>query len=194
MDKFSYSLGIVLAQNLKNQNITTFEPADLAKGIEDVIKGNPTELTVEEADKTIQNYLREIAVAKHKDAVEAGEAFLTENSKRDDVTTLPSGLQYQVLNAGDGPKPQATDEVTTHYHGTLIDGTVFDSSVDRGEPASFPVNRVIPAWVEALQLMPVGSKWRLFAPSNLAYGEQGAGEVIKPFSTLIFEVELLKIN
>jgi FKBP-type peptidyl-prolyl cis-trans isomerase FklB len=194
MDKFSYSLGVVLAQNLKNQNITTFDPASLAKGLEDIIKGNQLEVSPEEADQLIQSYLREAAVEKHKGNIEAGEAFLTENSKKDGVNTLPSGLQYEVLETGGGGIPQATDEVTTHYHGTLLDGTVFDSSVERGQPASFPVNRVIPGWVEALQLMSVGSKWRLYVPHNLAYGEQGAGDVITPYSTLIFDVELLGIN
>ena len=194
MDKFSYSLGVVLAQNLKNQSITSFEPGSLAKGIEDVIKGNQLEVSFGEADQTIQDYLKAAATEAHKSNIEAGETFLAENAKKAEVTTLPSGLQYEVLNQGDGPKPQATDEVTTHYHGTLIDGTVFDSSVERGQPASFPVNRVIPGWVEALQLMNTGSKWRLFVPSALAYGEQGAGDTIKPFSTLVFEVELLGIN
>ncbi|MFT5168095.1 MAG: FKBP-type peptidyl-prolyl cis-trans isomerase FklB [Saprospiraceae bacterium] len=194
MDKFSYSLGIVLAQNLKNQDITTFDPVSLAKGLEDIIKGNPLEVNPEDANQLIQNYLREAAVEKHKGNIEIGEAFLTENGKKAGITTLPSGLQYEVMETGGGGIPHETDEVTTHYHGTLLDGTVFDSSVERGEPAKFPVNRVIPAWVEALQLMSVGSKWRLFVPSNLAYGDQGAGEVIKPYSTLIFEVELLGIN
>ena len=126
--------------------------------------------------------------------IEQGAAFLKKNGERAEVTTLKSGLQYEVIKEGDGPSPKATDKVTTHYHGTLIDGTVFDSSVQRNEPATFPVNGVIPGWVEALQLMKVGSKWRLFVPYNLAYGERGAGQAIKPFSTLIFEVELLKIN
>ena len=123
----------------------------------------------------------------------AGEEFLSINKGRAGVVTLPSGLQYQVLQQGNGEKPKATDKVTCHYHGTLINGTVFDSSVERGTPAVFGVNQVIPGWVEALQLMPVGSKWRLFIPSNLAYGENGAGEMIEPNSTLIFDVELLDI-
>ena len=124
----------------------------------------------------------------------AGAKFLAENAKKEGVTTLDSGLQYEVLAEGNGPSPKATDQVTTHYHGQLIDGTVFDSSVERGQPATFPVNGVIKGWVEALQLMNVGSKWRLFVPHNLAYGDQAAGPTIKPFSTLIFDVELLSIN
>ena len=133
----------------------------------------------------------------HKEKLEinkkAGEEFLSINKGRAGVVTLPSGLQYQVLQQGNGEKPKATDKVKCHYHGTLINGTVFDSSVERGTPAVFGVNQVIPGWVEALQLMPVGSKWRLFIPSNLAYGENGAGEMIEPNSTLIFDVELLDI-
>lgn len=194
MDKFSYSLGIVLAQNLKDQSITSFVPADLATGIEDVIQGKNLQLSPQEANEYIQNYLREAAMTAHQGNIEVGAQFLAENGKRPEVTTLESGLQYEILQEGNGPKPTATDKVTTHYHGTLIDGTVFDSSVKRGQPATFPVNGVIQGWVQALQLMPVGSKWRLFVPHNLAYGDQAAGPTIKPFSTLVFEVELLNIN
>ena len=126
--------------------------------------------------------------------VEEGRKFLAANSKNEKVVTLESGLQYEVIKAGEGAKPSLNDQVTTHYHGTLIDGTVFDSSVERGQPASFPVNGVIKGWTEALQLMNVGSKWRLFVPYDLAYGERGAGPQIGPFTTLIFEVELISIN
>ncbi len=126
--------------------------------------------------------------------LQAGIDFLEENKKRDNVVALSSGLQYEILTEGKGEKPKATDKVKCHYHGTLIDGTVFDSSVQRGQPAVFGVNQVIKGWVEALQLMPVGSKWRLYIPSELAYGQQGAGDIIKPNSTLIFDVELLEIN
>lgn len=194
MDKFSYSLGIVLAQNLKNQNITSFEPDSLAKGINDVITGKDLEINPTEADNIIQEYLRASAMKNYQVNIEAGATFLAENAKKENITSLESGLQYEVLTEGNGPSPAPTDQVTTHYHGQLIDGTVFDSSVERGQPATFPVNGVIKGWVEALQLMNVGSKWRLFVPHNLAYGEQGAGEVIKPFSTLIFDVELISIN
>ncbi len=193
MDKFSYSLGVVLAQNLKNQNITGFNSPDLTKGLEDVINGANLIVQAEEANKIIQSYLQQEASKQHQGTIEAGAAFLAKNGERDGVTTLASGLQYEVITDGNGAIPKATDKVTTHYHGTLIDGTVFDSSVDRGEPATFPVNGVIPGWVEALQLMKTGSKWRLFVPSNLAYGDRGAGQLIKPFATLVFEVELLSI-
>lgn len=126
--------------------------------------------------------------------LEKGKKFLEDNGKRKGVITLPSGLQYEILKEGNGPKPTATDKVTTHYHGTTIDGKVFDSSVERGQPAQFGVNQVIPGWTEALQLMPVGSKWKLFIPSNLAYGESGAGGAIGPNETLVFEVELISID
>lgn len=194
MDKFSYSLGIVLAQNLKSQSIDSFDPTSLVEGIEDIVKEKPLKISPEEAQQMIQNHLSEMAQSQHKGTIEAAEAFLTENRKKPEVTALPSGLQYEVLKTGGGGTPLATDEVTTHYHGMLMDGTVFDSSVQRGQPATFRVNQVIQGWVEALQLMTVGSKWRLFVPSDLAYGSQGAGDVIKPFDTLIFEVELLGIN
>lgn len=194
MDKFSYSLGIILAQNLKNQGITEFVAADLANGIDDVISNNDLKIKIEEADQIIQDQMRSQAAKQFGPLIQEGKDFLDKNGARDGVVTLPSGLQYEIMTAGDGPKPKATDKVTTHYHGTLMDGTVFDSSVQRNEPATFPVNGVIPGWVEALQLMPVGSKWKLFIPYNLAYGDRGAGQLIKPFATLVFEVELLSIN
>lgn len=194
MDQFSYSLGVVLAQNLTNQGISDFNPSDLAAGLEDVVKNNSLKVTAQEADQVIQNYLRENASKQYGAIMEAGQQFLSENSKRSEVIVQDSGLQYEVLREGIGNHPNPTDKVTTHYHGTLIDGTVFDSSVERGEPATFPVNGVIAGWVEALQLMKPGSKFRLYVPHNLAYGEQGAGQMIKPFSTLIFDVELLQIH
>ena len=194
MDQFSYSLGVVLAQNLTNQGINEFNPSDLASGLEDVVKNNSLKINAEEADQIIQNYLRESASKQFGAVMEAGKQFLTDNAKRPEVIVLESGLQYEVMREGIGANPKPTDKVTTHYHGTLIDGTVFDSSVDRGEPATFPVNGVIAGWVEALQLMKPGSKFRLYVPYNLAYGEQGAGQMIKPFSTLVFEVELLQIQ
>jgi FKBP-type peptidyl-prolyl cis-trans isomerase FklB len=139
----------------------------------------------------LQDLLNKKNNERNAKMIEEGNAFMAENAKRDEVTELESGLQYEILNEGDGPKPTATDNVTCHYHGTLIDGTVFDSSVQRGQPASFPLNMVIPGWTEALQLMPTGSKWRLYLPPHLAYGDRQAGAHIKPNSTLIFEVELL---
>ncbi len=194
MERFSYSLGVILAKNLSNQGIDNFNAADLAAGLEDVVKNNDLKISVEEADQIVQNFLKVNASQKYQSNIEAGARFLSENAKRSEVTELESGLQYEVLREGEGPKPQPTDRVTTHYHGTLIDGTVFDSSVQRGEPATFPVNGVIAGWVEALQLMKQGAKYRLFVPHNLAYGDQGAGNVIKPFSTLIFDVELLQVH
>ena len=131
---------------------------------------------------------------KEKSELQSGKDFFAENSKRKDVVTLASGLQYEIITEGNGPKPGPTDTVKTHYHGTLLNGTVFDSSVERGTPLSFPVNRVIKGWTEALQLMPVGSKWKLYIPSHLAYGERGAGAKIKPNAALIFEVELIDIE
>lgn len=194
MDKFSYCVGLVMAQNLQKQGLTEVTATDLAKGVEDALAGKKPQVPEEEINKILQEGMQKNAIEKHGANIKAGQDFLEMNKKREGVITLPSGLQYEVINQGLGPKPAATDKVTTHYHGTLIDGRVFDSSVQRGEPATFPVNGVIPGWVEALQLMNTGSKWRLFVPADLAYGERGAGEMIKPFSTLIFEVELLEIN
>ncbi len=194
MDKLSYSLGILVAQNLKNQGISDVVPADLADGINDAINDNTLKVSLEEANITLESHLKEKASKMYEKNVIVGQEFLATNAKRPEVKTLESGLQYEVLAEGSGASPKATDKVTTHYHGTLIDGTVFDSSVQRNSPATFPVNGVIKGWVEALQLMKVGSKWKLFLPFDLAYGEQGAGEMIKPYSTLVFEVELLKIN
>ena len=193
MDSLSYSLGVLIAQNFKQQGLEEVESTDVAKGISDVLAGNAT-MSVDEANALFGEHMQKIQMEKHSGNVEAGKKFLEENAKRDGVVTLPSGLQYEILTEGTGPKPSATDKVTTHYHGTLIDGTVFDSSVERGQPATFPVNGVIAAWVEALQLMPTGSKWKLFCPSDLAYGERGAGAKIGPFATLVFEVELISIN
>jgi FKBP-type peptidyl-prolyl cis-trans isomerase FklB len=162
--------------------------------MDDVYKGNDTVIDVNLANDIINKYFQGAMERKAEKAKEEGAAFLAENAKKEGVVTLPSGLQYKVVKMGDGPKPKASDKVTTHYHGTLIDGTVFDSSVERNQPASFPVGGVIQGWQEALQLMPVGSKWILYVPYNLAYGDRGAGPKIGPYSTLIFEVELLKIG
>lgn len=193
-DKVSYSLGISIGQNIKNQGIDTLNIDAFAKALEDVYAESTFLIGEEEGNQLIQDYFAAKAQAAAGKNVEAGKTFLAENAKREGVVTLPSGLQYEVLTEGNGPKPTLKDNVTTHYHGTLIDGTVFDSSVDRGEPASFPVGGVIKGWTEALQLMPVGSKWKLFVPSDLAYGERGAGGKIGPNTTLIFDVELIKIN
>jgi len=160
----------------------------------DVIEGKDLKIDPQTANANLQTYMQGKAERAGAENKTKGEAFLAENGKRAEVKTLESGLQYEVITEGTGAKPAATDKVTVHYHGTLIDGTVFDSSVDRGQPASFPVNGVIPGWVEALQLMPTGSKWKLFIPSDLAYGPRGAGGDIGPNATLVFDVELISIN
>jgi FKBP-type peptidyl-prolyl cis-trans isomerase FklB len=162
--------------------------------MKEVINGKEPKINNDQALMIIQNYFAKKQSAMSEEKIDEGRIFLEENKKKEGVTTLESGLQYTVITKGTGPKPKLEDNVTTHYHGTLIDGTVFDSSVDRGEPASFPVGGVIKGWTEALQLMNVGSKWKLFVPYDLAYGERGAGQQIGPYSTLIFEVELLSIN
>ncbi len=199
-DSISYSIGMDIGKNLKNQSIAV-EPFVLARGIKDILDSNQTLLTEEETQLVMMELQKQLmakheekkSVEKEKNKIE-GEAFLAENKKDKDVITLPSGLQYKVITVGTGPKPKSTETVSVHYSGTLIDGTEFDSSFKRGEPATFPVTGVIQGWVEALQLMPVGSKWKLFIPSDLAYGERGAGGVIGPNATLIFEIELLSIN
>ena len=192
-DSASYGLGVLVAQNFKSQNIEI--NADLLqKGFNEVMKGEKTPITDMQANTLIQKYMQKEQAKAFEPNRMAGEKFIAENKTKEGVVTLPSGLQYQIMKAGDGPKPASTDKVKTHYHGTLIDGTVFDSSVQRGEPITFPVTGVIPGWIEALQLMPVGSKWKLFIPQALAYGPRGSGPTIKPYSALVFEVELLGIE
>jgi len=194
MDSVSYSLGVSVANNLKSSGFETVESSAISAAFNDVFSENEVKISEEDANALIQDYFMELSQKKSQEATNKGQAFLDENATKDGVVTTSSGLQYQVLTEGQGAKPAAIDEVTVHYHGTLIDGTVFDSSVDRGQPATFPVSGVIQGWVEALQLMNVGSKYKLFIPSNLAYGERGAGGSIGPNETLIFEVELLSIN
>lgn len=194
MRKISYAIGMNIAASLKQSGITEIDAQAVAEALEAVVSGKPTEMTQREAGDTLQKYFTELQQKVAQKNMEDGAAFLAANGERKEVVTLPSGLQYEILKTGDGAKPKATDKVKCHYHGTLIDGTVFDSSVNRGEPAVFPVNGVIQGWVEALQLMPIGSKWRLYIPHNLAYGARGAGESIAPYSTLIFDVELLSIE
>ena len=194
MDTLSYSVGVLIAQSLKQQGLDKVDASSLADGVKDAIENGTLKVSLDEANQVVNAYMTEAQKSQYAAIIEEGKKFLAENAKKDGVITLPSGMQYKILKEGTGPKPGPTDKVTTHYHGTLIDGTVFDSSVERGEPASFPVNGVIKGWQEALQLMPVGSKWRLFVPSNLAYGERGAGGAIKPYATLIFDVELLSID
>jgi FKBP-type peptidyl-prolyl cis-trans isomerase FklB len=194
LDSVSYSLGVNIAENLTNQGIGELNVDALAKGMEDYFKKNNLLISEAEIDKVISDYMQAKQMEKQEAATKAGREFLENNGKRKEVVTLPSGLQYEILIPGNGPKPKPTDKVTTHYHGTLIDGTIFDSSVDRGQPATFGVTQVIQGWQEALQLMPQGSKWRLYIPYNLAYGERGAGGKIGPYATLIFDIELITIN
>lgn len=194
MEKVSYSLGVSVAKSVQSQGVSEINADEVAKAFTDVFAGKELEISEEEAGKVLQEYFTDLAQKAQAVNVAAGDAFLAENAKRKEVITTDSGLQYEVLKEGEGETPKATDEVTVHYHGTLIDGSVFDSSVERGEPATFPVNGVIPGWVEALQLMSPGAKFKLFIPSDLAYGERGAGQMIGPNSTLIFDVELLSIK
>lgn len=192
-EKISYIIGVDIGNNLKRQSID-IDPDILAKGIKDILSGGKTLLTDQEVSETMVAFQKEmIAKLGEKNKAE-GEAFLAENKKKEGVKTLPSGLQYKVIKAGTSKKPKVTDTVTTHYRGTLINGTEFDSSYRRGQPVSFQVNGVIPGWTEALQLMEEGAKWQLFIPSNLAYGERGAGRDIGPNATLVFEIELLSIQ
>ncbi len=201
LDRLSYALGLSMGNNFRASGIDTINVGDFADGVAAVFDGAPLKMSYEEAKAEIQVYFTELEKKQQKAAAELGEQnkalgekFLMENGKRVEVLTTPSGLQYEVLKEGDGPKPTAADRVEVHYTGKLIDGTVFDSSEERGVPATFGVTQVIPGWVEALQLMKAGSKWRLFIPSNLAYGPNGApGSPIGPNATLIFDVELLKV-
>ncbi|MEM7551562.1 MAG: FKBP-type peptidyl-prolyl cis-trans isomerase [Bacteroidota bacterium] len=191
-DKASYAYGVSIAENVKAQK-GEVNAELVAAGIRDAMN-EEAKLDIQESQEAIRTYSTDLRVLAADKNLEEGKAFLEENGKKEGIITLESGLQYEVLEEGSGKTPAATDKVTTHYHGTLIDGTVFDSSVDRGEPIQFPVNGVIPGWTEALQLMKEGSKWKLYVPSELAYKERGAGQVIGPHSTLIFEVELISVD
>ena len=193
MDKFSYGLGMGIGQNLLSMGVKDMSVEDFIKGISDVLAGNNTEITHAEAQKVVNEHFQKMAEEAYAVNKEAGEKFLAENAKKEGVVVLTSGLQYEVLTEGNGKKPSATDRVQCHYEGTLIDGTIFDSSIKRGEPAVFGVNQVIRGWVEALQLMQEGAKWRLYIPYDMAYGEHGAGEMIPPYSALVFDVELIKV-
>lgn len=192
----SYGIGRQMGDQLANAPFQGFDTEAALAGFTDAIQGAASQVEAElinEAFREIQGRLQAEEAEKAKTMAADGEAYLAENAKRDEITVTASGLQYEILTEGTGAKPSATDTVRTHYHGTLIDGTVFDSSVQRGQPAEFPVNGVIAGWTEALQLMPAGSKWRLHIPYNLAYGERGAGGAIGPYAALVFEVELLDI-
>ena len=194
MEKVSYSLGVNMASTVKAQGLDSIDANSVAKAFTDVFEGNDLDISEEESMKILQDFFGKKQAEKSAKANEAGKAYLAENGAKEGVTTTESGLQYEILSSGDGAKPTTNDQVTVHYHGMLTDGTVFDSSVDRGQPATFGVTQVIKGWTEALQLMSVGDKWKLTIPSNLAYGDQGAGGMIGPGATLIFEVELLEIN
>jgi len=190
----SYSVGMSIGQSLQQQNLDELDLDTFVNGIKDVFSKSTLKFTPEEANTKIQMYLNEINETKYASAKEDGYQFLADNAKKEGVSELTSGLQYEVITEGNGELPAPTSQVTVHYHGTLTDGTVFDSSMDRGTPATFGVNQVIKGWTEALQLMPAGSKWRLYIPENLAYGASPhPGGPIKPYMALIFDVELISI-
>ena len=200
LEKLSYALGMSMGNNFKSSGIEELNIKEFADGVSAVFEGAQPKMSYDEAKNVIRDFFMALEQKQNEAAAKmgevnkaAGEAFLAENAKRAEVKTTESGLQYEVLAEGNGEKPAASDTVVVHYTGTLIDGTVFDSSVERGTPATFGVTQVIPGWVEALQLMQVGAKWRLYIPSDLAYGPRGAGGAIGPNSTLIFDVELLQI-
>ena len=201
MDKLSYALGIGIGSQLAGMGAKELNIDDFAQAIKDVISGSELKVDNAEAQTLVQNFFQEQETKQQAAAAEAGkvakaagEAFLAENGKKDGVVTLPSGLQYQVLKEGNGKKPSATDQVVCHYEGTLIDGTVFDSSYQRNQPATFGLNQVIAGWTEGVQLMQEGAKYRFFIPYNLAYGERGAGAQIPPFAALVFDVELIEVK
>lgn len=194
MEKLSYALGLIIGNNLKGMNIEGLITGEFTRAVEQVLNGEKLEMTEVQAQGLVQEFLREQQEAAGKAAREAGENFLAENAKREGVKVTETGLQYEVLTPALGIKPTPTDTVTCHYEGRLIDGTVFDSSYRRGEPASFPLQGVIRGWTEGLQLMSVGSKFRFFIPFDLAYGAQGAGGSIPPYAALIFDVELIGIE
>ena len=193
MDKFSYAIGLGIGQNLLSMGAQGINVEDFAQAIADVLNRKETAISHSEAREIVNKYFMELEEKMNAENIDKGKDFLAENAKKEGIVTLPSGLQYEVITEGNGKKPSATDKVKCHYEGTLIDGTLFDSSIKRGQPAVFGVNQVIRGWVEALQLMSEGCKWRLFIPSELGYGAQQAGEMIPPHSTLIFEVELIEV-
>ena len=201
MDKLSYALGVGIGSQLAGMGAKELNIDDFAQAIKDVISGSQLKVDNVEAQTLVQNFFQELEAKQQAAAAEAGkaakaegEAFLAENGKKEGIVTLPSGLQYQVLKEGNGKKPSATDQVVCHYEGTLIDGTVFDSSYQRNQPATFGLNQVIPGWTEGVQLMQEGAKYRFFIPYKLAYGERGAGAQIPPFATLVFDVELIEVK
>ena len=201
MDKLSYALGLGIGRQLSQMGAADLNIGDFAKAVKDMIDGKEPQVATAEAQQLVEDFFRKQeerqraeAAEKYKGAKSEGEKYLSENAKKEGVVTLPSGLQYQVLKEGDGKSPKATDKVVCHYEGMLIDGTMFDSSVQRGEPATFPLNGVIAGWTEGLQLMKEGAKYRFFIPYQLGYGERGAGASIPPFATLVFDVELIEVK
>ena len=194
MDKLSYAWGLAMGRQLKGMGVSNLDADTFRNGVMNAFDGTEPEIPVEEAQKLINDYLQELQDKAEKVARAEGEQFLSENGKKENVKTTASGLQYVVEKEGTGAQPTAEDEVTVHYTGKLLNGQVFDSSVNRGEPATFPLNRVIPGWTEGVQLMKEGAKYTFFIPSDLAYGPQGVPGAIPPHSTLIFDVELIKVN
>ena len=193
MDKISYALGLGIGQQIKNMHIDGFQIDDFAQSIRDIIEGRPTALSSREAQQMLNDYFQQKQKEQAQQAIADGKVFLEENAKRPAVTQTKSGLQYEVLTEGTGRSPKATDTVRCHYEGRLLDGSVFDSSYQRGEPADFGLNQVIAGWTEGVQLMKEGAKYRFFIPYLLGYGEHGAGSSIPPYSTLVFDVELIKV-
>ena len=201
MDKLSYALGLGIGRQLSQMGANDLNATDFAQAVKDMIDGKEPQVPTAEAQQIVEDFFqkqeerqRAEAAEKYKGAKSEGEKYLSENAKKEGVTTLPSGLQYQVLKEGNGKSPKATDKVVCHYEGMLIDGTMFDSSIQRGEPATFPLNGVIAGWTEGLQLMKEGAKYRFFIPYQLGYGERGAGASIPPFATLVFDVELIEVK
>jgi FKBP-type peptidyl-prolyl cis-trans isomerase FklB len=194
MDKVSYALGLGIARQLAGLGATEVNVDDFAQALKDIFSGKEPQIDDQEGQSLVGAYLQKKQAETTASMKDEGEKFLAENGKKDGIVTLPSGLQYQVLREGDGKKPKATDQVECHYEGTLINGQKFDSSYDRGETATFPLNGVIKGWTEGLQLMQEGAKYRFFIPYHLGYGEQGAGQSIPPYATLIFDVELVSIK
>ncbi|CCZ13665.1 peptidyl-prolyl cis-trans isomerase [Prevotella sp. CAG:487] len=200
MDKVSYALGLGIGRQLSQMGADNLDIDDFAKAIKDILAGKKPEIDDAEAQTLVKDFFekqeakqRAAAAEKFKETKEKGEAYLAENAKKEGVVTLPSGLQYQVIKEGNGRRPKATDKVKCHYEGMLVDGTLFDSSIQRGEPATFPLNGVIAGWTEGLQLMQEGAKYRFFIPYHLGYGENGAGASIPPFAALVFDVELIEV-
>ncbi|MBQ0050387.1 MAG: FKBP-type peptidyl-prolyl cis-trans isomerase [Bacteroidales bacterium] len=193
MNKISYALGLGIGQQLKSMNIENFNFEDFTRSINDVLTNKDPEMSARDAQQLLNEYFANKSKEEAQAAIAEGKAYLDENAKREGVTTTKSGLQYEVLIEGNGKQPKATDTVRCHYEGRLLDGTVFDSSYQRDEPADFPLNGVIPGWTEGVQLMKEGAKFRFHIPYLLAYGERGAGAQIPPYSTLVFDVELIKV-